>query len=233
MPNLMKAWWGRIATSGYPRLWQKLRGLKQQVRKSKNECNKWFVKASNLENGIAELDRLEATDVRSDELHKNRVLLKHKFDDILICVEQDWKQRSKVDWVHHGDRNTKKFQASVKARVHSNNLTTLMIGETLMEEQKCIESHIVNHFKQQFTEIVTCRPTLQGIPFNQVFSSMNEWLTRPFEEPKVETVLTSMADDNAPWIDGFPIGVIKKSWHLMKTDFMNILQDLHATNNLD
>lgn len=46
--------------------------------------------------------------------------------------ESFWQQKSKNEWALHGDKNTKIFHASVKARRASNGLDQLQYSEGFM-----------------------------------------------------------------------------------------------------
>lgn len=93
-----------------------------------------------------------------------------------------------------------------------NSMAKFMIGDGIFQDQNLIEDHILNHFSNRFVEPVIDRPFLQGLSFAQITASQNQLLTRPFEEAEIYAALASMPDDKAPDVDGFPIGLIKKSW---------------------
>lgn len=121
----------------------------------------------------------------------------------------------------------------MKARKHSNSLSSLMIGDKLEDDTDVIEQHIINHFIRLFAELSSSKPTLHGLEFTKISKFQSEWPIGPSESPKVEALLNNLAEDKAPGIDGFPMGVIKKSWHFMKSDIMSLLQEFHKSRNLD
>lgn len=79
-------------------------------------------------------------------MRKLRASLKQQLDDILLRDEEDWKQRSRIDWVKAGDRNTRFFQHLVRARRQHNSLDKVMIADQLVEGPRVIEKHIIQHF---------------------------------------------------------------------------------------
>lgn len=95
-----------------------------------------------------------------------------------------------------------------------------MIGDSLVEDQGQIEHHFTAHFSNQFSELVKHRPTVEGLHFTHISKHMSSWLTRTFTLQEVEEILNSLAADKAPELDGYPLGVLKKS-----CSFVNQLSD--------
>ena len=65
-----------------------------------------------------------------------------------------WAQKARSDWIIQGDRNTKYFQTLVKQRRARSKILDLKTDEGIItEDYEVIESTLVNHFKNQFSEI--------------------------------------------------------------------------------
>lgn len=129
-PNLLQSWWEAEHHVGYSSfvMWRKLKGLKQNIlewRKLKE--SHWGGKIKKIETEIMQLDELESSGDWSVERKIQRSICKQELDNLLLRVEEDRKQRARVDWVKVGDRNTSFFQNFVKARKKSNSISKLMI----------------------------------------------------------------------------------------------------------
>lgn len=131
-----------------------------------------------------------------------------------------------------GDRNTSYFQNFVKVRRQMNSWSKLMIADELIDNQGLIDDHIINHFSNLYADPVKNRPTLEGLSFARVSESQNASLIRPFEEEEVLAALNALPNAKTPGVDGFPIGLLKKSW-FMKDDVLCFLQDFHSTGRMD
>lgn len=107
-----------------------------------------------------------------------------------------------------------------------------MIEGSLVEEHNIIE-HIITHFATQCSEPVRPRPTLGSLTFAQISEQQNSCLTISFAEFEVMAVLTSMLDDKASGVDGFPMGVLQQCWPFMKNEITTMLQGFHATGRFD
>lgn len=49
----------------------------------------------------------------------------------------------------------------------------------------------------------------------------------------MDATRASMPDGKAPRVDGFPLGLLEKSWQFMKKDFMASPQEFYVSGNLD
>lgn len=200
----MSVWWEEDKVQGYRcfKVWSKQKAMRQKMITWKHEVlNKWQNSAHNLESDISKLDKQEESNMWSEALSKERAQLKQKLDEMLLNEEMDWKQRARCSWVKEGDRNTRYFQAAVKARQQTNSLHSLMIGDKLGNKSVVVEQHIINHFRKMFEELFQFKPTIQGLQFSKISNEQGEWLTRTFSAQELESVLNSLADDKAPGVE--------------------------------
>lgn len=79
------------------------------------------------------INRMRAIDERMDELERREKIY--------------WKQRSRQDWLKHGDQNTKFFHETAKQRVARNHIKILKNeAGVCFEEEDEIASLLVQHF---------------------------------------------------------------------------------------
>ena len=121
-----------------------------------------------------------------------------------------WKQKSRVDWLQEGDRNTAFFHNTVKARRFRNSITSLVstIGDQLFSKEE-ISLEATSYFSHLFSKeepisLGETRAILNCIP-HLVSSSMNRDLLKPIMLEELEKVVFSMKKGKAPGPDGFPI----------------------------
>ena len=105
-----------------------------------------------------------------------------------------WKQKSRIQWLKEGERNTKFFHRATIQRRQSNKITHLITeeGETLHCHAD-LENHLVDYFQDLLTEPIPDRSEAinqitRHVP-TLVTQEQNEALLRPFTIEEVDQAL--------------------------------------------
>ncbi|XP_060962155.1 uncharacterized protein LOC115720894 [Cannabis sativa] len=157
-------------------------------------------------------EKLWLSDAECAEIISNTWLLQPDsesiLDDLLAKEEQYWQQRSRIDWLQSGDRNTKFFHAKASARNSTNKIKSLKDAD---EEDHWALSHV-----------------LSTIP-TTINDDQNEFLLRDFTREDVFFALKYMASDKSPGLDGMSAMFYHHHWHivgdLVSSVVLNILND--------
>ena len=163
--------------------------------------------------------KMRAIDERMDELEKREEIY--------------WKQRSRQEWLRHGDRNTKFFHAKAKQRVARNHIKRLTneVGE-VFEEEDDIANLLTNHFQVLFkaNDNVELHPVLDKVEA-QLSSTMQDMLNESFRREEIEVALKQMHPTKAPGPDGMCALFYQKCWDTIGNDVCD--QILAILNNND
>ena len=142
----------------------------------------------------------------------------------LIDMEECmWKQRSKVDWLRDGDKNTKYFHCRSTERNKRNFIAGLENEAGIWVED---ESQIGGMLSQYFSSLFTSSkpsnldPVLEGV-LPVVNEEMNGDLNRPFEASEVQVALKQMEAGTAPGPNGFPPLFYKQYWNKVGQEVTN------------
>jgi hypothetical protein len=111
-------------------------------------------------------------------------------NELLYKEEMLWLQRSCIDWLREGDRNTKFFHQ--KAVWHA-------------RRNKIMQCMVVSYFKSLYTR----DPSLDSTPITslipeQISEEMNESLCKDFTDEEISDALFQIGPIKAPGPDGFP-----------------------------
>jgi len=119
-----------------------------------------------------------------------------------------WRQKSRVQWLKEGERNTKFFHRSVMQRRHSNRITHLTsdTGEHLYAHED-IATTLTDYYRNLLTEPSPNRSEAiakitQHVPF-LVTQEQNAALLRPITIEEVDQALRDTPKSKAPGPDGF------------------------------
>jgi hypothetical protein len=118
------------------------------------------------------------------------------------------KQRSRIEWLREGDRNTSFFQAKSRERARSNRISALKREDgSIVTTQEEMETTALEFYSNLFTqqEVLDPGPILACVP-ERVSPEMNEQLLKPFTTEEVRKAVFMMGANKAPGLDGLTAG---------------------------
>lgn len=144
------------------------------------------------------------------DIHKKEERWRQKWKDIMGLEEIFWKQRSRIQWLIEGDRNTSFFhRSSLKHKrrntIHSlfNDINEELVGtnETGQWASMFVTNAYTNDRAREPTELSD--KLLNLIP-HVLNDADNELLVCKVTEEEVKVVVFSMVAYNTPGPNGFP-----------------------------
>lgn len=132
--------------------------------------------------------------------------LENQLDTLLDREEVMWKQRSRVQWLKNGDRNTKFFHSCPSARKRKNTITRLQDDAGNVVSYKEGISVLTKDF---FSSMFTASPYHDPQPITstiqpKVTQEMNDMLLASISEEEVKSAMFQMGPSKTPGPDGFP-----------------------------
>ncbi|XP_075656475.1 uncharacterized protein LOC142626562 [Castanea sativa] len=133
--------------------------------------------------------------------HEVVVHLRHELNVLLDKENCMWSQRSRVQWLTNGDRNTSYFHGIATQRKSKNFIKGIraFFGEWVMDET-VVSDIVVDFYSKLFS---SSRPhdidrVLEGVQL-VVSSSMNAELTKPYTREEVDITIKKHGSDDCPW----------------------------------
>jgi hypothetical protein len=130
--------------------------------------------------------------------------------------ETMWRQRSRIQWLSEGDRNTRFFHLRASRRKKKNKISRLVKADgSVTEDQLEIGQLTRSFYNNLYTPegTVGMEEVLNTVPVS-VTTTMNNKLTAPFEDGEVKQALFQMFPLKAPGPDGYPAQFFQKHWDL-------------------
>ncbi len=157
--------------------------------------------------------------------------LRTEVSKLLVKEERMWRQRSRTQWLKHGDRNTNFFHSRATHRQRRNAIVGLRDSDCEWRtDPDQVQTMLTSYFQDIF---LTSNPSsidtvFQCVP-TMITESMNESLSRPYTAQEVETALRQMAPQTAPGPDGLPPVFYQSHWHLIGNDVIRgVLSSLNS-----
>lgn len=135
-----------------------------------------------------------------------------------------WRQRNIVRWAKFGDENTSFFQA-LATQNHRRNFIVFLCSpdNTLITDHDQKANLLYESFRDrlgisEFTGIIFDMASL-------LTQHNLEGMDENFTNEEIDRVIKSLPNDHAPGPDGFNGLFIKKSWSLIKQDFLRLFSN--------
>ena len=136
---------------------------------------------------------------------------------LLEQEEIHFAQRSRVDWLQYGDKNTNYFHNFASAR-RKRNMIKKLRGDNggWLEGTTILTPHVPQYFVGLLaTKIDEPDPDLINKVLPKVSHEMNEQLLKPYSSEEVKRALFSIGDMKALGSDGLHAIFFKKCWHML------------------
>ncbi|KAK2637418.1 hypothetical protein Ddye_032210 [Dipteronia dyeriana] len=164
--------------------------------------------------------------------------LETKVEGFLDCDEFYWKQRSRVNWLETGDRNTKFFHSRARTRKRKKNCVERLIDSTsrVVDSEEGMAQVIKSFFSDLF---ISSNPSVNDISkaTNNIRSVVSEEnlgvLTAIFRMDEVRTAVFDLSPTKAPGPDRFHAIFFQKFWDVIGKDFSDVcLQILNGAASI-
>ena len=122
-------------------------------------------------------------------------ILRNKINELLDSEEIKWHQRSKVQWLGLGDRNTNYFHTRASDRRRKNTISCIMEKEGNWHDSIGGIVEYSSTYLTRISEVLDIIPT-------KVMKEMNQLLIKEFTREEIEVALNQMHPIKAPGPNG-------------------------------
>ena len=213
------------------------RDFVSKITNCRHEISKW--RKANPPYGKDKIKDLQQAleEVQTDDNRSQEEILEvsRKLQDAYKDEEEYWYQKSRNMWYTSGDLITQFYHALTKQRRARNRIVGLHdeTGNWITEDNG-VEKVAVDYFENLFS---TTNPTvfdsfLAEVPPG-ITAQMNQRLLRLATEEEVRQTLFMMHPEKAPGPDGMTALFFQHSWHIIKDDLVEMVNNFLVTGELD
>lgn len=139
-----------------------------------------------------------------------------------------WKQRAKVAWLKHGDRNTRYYHECANARRKKNFIDRITdTAGKLWDTPDTVEQAFVDYFMGLFQAgpMGDMDPCVRNLTAG-ISMEMNMDLLKEFTREEVTVALFQMSPLKAPGPDGFIAEFFQKNWTMVGNEVCNAVLEI-------
>ncbi|OMO56897.1 reverse transcriptase [Corchorus capsularis] len=200
---------------------------------NKEDIGNLFEKKKKLRARIGGLQRSLAVQ-RSHQLELLEEELLKEYNLILKQEETFWAQKSRVQWIQHGERNTRFFHVSTICRRRRNKISMLRNedGEWILEQDH-VQELVVKYFQDLYTAESRDWVSLGLLEQPKISEVDSRLLCRDISAGEVRDALFQMKPWKAPGVDGFQAGFFQECWQTVGQDLVELVQSAFAVGSFN
>ncbi|XP_077217102.1 uncharacterized protein LOC143851527 [Tasmannia lanceolata] len=227
------AWAVKVSGNPMFSFTQKLKEVKKHL-KDWNEgiFGRIDIETPIIKNSLKKVQNSLTLDPANRNLINEENSLRSKLIEYSMKEEFLLKQKSRIQWLNHGDSNSKFFHTAVKSRINSNSiLATRMDDGSITEDHAEISNLFVNYFHRVLNNgKVQLRETPN--PIRKLSTEDSISLTREVTAEEIRDAVFKASRDKAPGPDGFTARFFQSFWYLIDDLMVFLKGDITSTKGI-
>nr|AIK35195.1 LINE-type retrotransposon LIb DNA [Ipomoea batatas] len=183
-----------------------------------------FRRKKDLETRIQKIQR-RVNFATSNDLQQLERHLITDFNEVLDQEEAFWFQKSRMDWIKDGDRNTRFYHNSALIRRNRNRIRFLKVNGAWTDDAHTLSNHITDFFSSLFCRCdVADESTLIPVPQTHIISSTQAaWLIHPASLDEVRKATFGIKKYGSPGPDGIQAVFYQHFWNEVGPSLTNMV----------
>ncbi|WMV21816.1 hypothetical protein MTR67_015201 [Solanum verrucosum] len=157
----VREWWESFNVNGRPGyiLAEKLKMLKAKLKEwSKTNKGNWKQRKEDILSQISSWETIQEQRPLTDDEMIQKTHLGMEFEEVAKQEEIAWKQRSRIQWLKQGDKNTKFFHRIATTHKRFNSMEQLEVEGEITKDQIRIKEAAQEFYKNLYKETEGWRP---------------------------------------------------------------------------
>ncbi|GJW24413.1 RNA-directed DNA polymerase, eukaryota, reverse transcriptase zinc-binding domain protein, partial [Tanacetum coccineum] len=234
IPTVSGVWSNKVEGFSMFSLVSKLKMLKRPLRKLNFDQGNLFENVKRLRSELAIAQSSLCLDPHNRLLREVEAKTLKAYKSALKDEESFLKQKSKVEWLDEGDKNTRYFHNVVKGRLNRNRISYVEDINGNAFHGLGVGEQFVLHFKSVLGMSSEVLPIADPGSLFTKFLPESEALNmiRAVSDDEIKNALFSIDGNKAPGPDGFSAQFFKDAWSVVGIDVCKAVKDFFVNGKL-
>lgn len=100
------------------------------------------------------------------------------FEEVVKQEEIAWRQRSTIQWLKQGDKNTKFCHRISTTHKRFNSIDTLMVEGNAISDSEEIKTELISFYQKMFKETKQWKPDFKLLGVDSINVEERDWMQR-------------------------------------------------------
>jgi hypothetical protein len=155
-------------------------------------------------------------------------------NETMYREEMLWMQRSRIDWLREGDRNSRFFHQKAVWRARKNKIAKLRDENGIINTVPSdMQRMTVSYFKSLYTRDPSLSHTsITDLVQEKITEEMNDQLCKEFSDEEISDALFQIGPIKAPGPDGFPARFYQRNWVVVRAEIVAAVKQFFSTGHM-
>lgn len=214
-----------------------LRKLKQALKTlNKNTVGDVTVKSIEAKAALVDRQRLLDRQPLDASLRMQEKELMSSYTMALQTEKDFLRQKSRVQWLKAGDRNSSYFFKAINGRRNRSKILSITGKDgSLIEGHTQVKSKAIRHFQNILGSSMPSRHgscSLRNVIDKHISNDQADFMSREVTNDEIREVCFSLHPNKAPGPDGYNAHFFKKTWHIVGDDVISAIEEFFCSGLL-
>ena len=212
-------------------LYAKMKRLKTELKKfNKTEYYNISGRAEETKTELRRIQQELLGQQGNEQLVASEAMAASRYYSLTAAEESIAKQKSRINWLKLGDRNTAFFHHSMRRRQNRNCITSVKLENgSFSREEEDIKTGYVEFFKRLYGS-QRSRASMETSKANELVakklsSVQKQMLSIPISDMEIKETIFSLGKNKAPGPDGYTTEFYTSSWSIVGAQVTEAIKD--------
>uniref|UniRef100_A0A251UE24 Putative RNA-directed DNA polymerase, eukaryota, Reverse transcriptase zinc-binding domain protein n=1 Tax=Helianthus annuus TaxID=4232 RepID=A0A251UE24_HELAN len=211
-----------------------LKNIKDAIKKwRKDRSLNEKKKSMELLSVMERIENKASLGILTEEDKQLRMECRLKITKLESIKVKDLQQKSRANWLKHGDENSAYFHRAIAVNMARNRINGLLFQNRYITEPSEIKDETWRWFKNLFKEPIRRRPEFLSLDVPSISTPSGTFLCESFSEKEIWSAIKSCDGDKAPGPDGFSLKFFKSFWVKLKPLILGFMNDFYQSGHLN